>query len=145
MKTIIETYRGYEISFDSSSEEFYCLSDTYDNDFRSKSFSALKKKVDDFLKENQAFKPFVVSKITGEKARIVGIRKDNRFIIEGPNGEKDQLSRYDEHQWFIYKPEQEEFWVKYQEINSLIDDLRKEREAIEAKFEGTLKEFKKTL
>lgn len=83
MRVEIANYRGWEISFDTDKEEFYCLSNEYDNDVNKKSFSASKKYIDDYIKLNKEFKPFfVTSKDSRErKIKIVGVRKDGGLFV----------------------------------------------------------------
>ena len=96
MNVKIETYRGFDILFETDSERFSFNLD--EGSWRQKqSYSACKKNIDDYLKENQNFKPFELESTTHpwEKITVTGIRKDGRFVIE-KDGIKDQLSTYDE-------------------------------------------------
>jgi hypothetical protein len=115
----IETYRGFEIYFNPNSENFSCIP-SEENAKESKSYSACKMHIDQYLKDNQNFKPFVVQlhpknyRWNGDKKelKIIGIRKDNRFIYEN-NGEKKQLSEYNEKNYFIVYPENEHYIKEY--------------------------------
>ena len=55
MKIKIEDYRGWSIEFDTEKESFYCHSEQYDRDETKKSYSSVKKFVDDFIKDNFTF------------------------------------------------------------------------------------------
>ena len=101
MNTLIETYRGWEISFNTESESFYVKSNEFDRGENKKSFSAAKKYIDDFIKDNLQFVPIWVQKTSGEKIKLIGIRKDKRFVYERRNGSKDQLSDYEEKDYFL--------------------------------------------
>ena len=124
MKAIIENYRGFEISFDTDTEAFYGISDQYDKDFKKPSYASAKKFIDEFLKDNQNFKPFWVevnpnSYRSTEKIRIIGIRKDNRFIYENSKGEKKQIIEYDEKDYIF--PNSDNDQVKQQLKDAVIE------------------------
>jgi hypothetical protein len=150
MKVEIETYRGFEISFDSDTEEFYGISDRHDKDISKKSFSATKKFIDDFIKENQEFKPFNVepnpNAYGGKKGRIIGIRKDKRFIIELANGKKEQISDYQEKDFIMVNSDNKMLWLELEKISKereLLTDKEKEvKSKIKAK---TLRDYKNEL
>ena len=78
-KILIETYRGFDIEFDTNCEKFQCIC-TEDNAKESTSFTAVKKFIDDYKKINQDFKPFLVESIPDsyktEKLKVIGVRKD---------------------------------------------------------------------
>ena len=129
MRTLIENYRGWDISFDTDTEEFYCISNEYDNDKTKKTYSLAKKYVDDYIKENAEFRPFEVCTFTnqfGNKStiKIIGIRKDERFIYEDSNGKKQQISDYDEKSWFLVNSENDPIEL---EINSIYEQIQKLR------------------
>lgn len=130
MSVLIETYRGWEISFNTSTESFYVYSGHYDHEDNKKSFSAAKKFIDDFIKENQNFKPFLVqtspdSYKSKNILRIVGIRKDGIFVYETQSGGKKQLSKYDEKDYIIYDPDNDKYWEQ-------VKDLEKEKSLLDA-------------
>jgi len=145
MKIKIEDYRGWEIFFDTDKEDFYCVSTHYDTDKTKVSFAACKKYIDDFVKENQNFKPFWVEPNpisyydkTG-RLKIVGIRKDGRFIAEDVNGKKEQISDYGISPWIEIAPENEPIWKE-------LEEAKKERDAIDQKIKEIKSRFKiKTL
>lgn len=108
MKVEIEDYRDWTIYFDTIEERFYSVSQRDDTSKENRSYSAAKKAIDDYLKDNIEFKPFkAMHKGHLEVIDIVGIRKDGRYITER-NGKKEQLSSYDESRWIVwddsYKP-----------------------------------------
>jgi hypothetical protein len=146
----IEDYRGWEISFDTSSEEFYALSGRNDTDFRKKSFSAIKREIDEFMKENQAFKPFKVEAVpssfaAGEVLTIVGIRKDGRFIAE-KGGKKVQISDYNEKGYMAVDDYNKPLWQELNDISKEVDELYKRKEGVKSQFKvKTLGEIKKEL
>lgn len=110
-KVFIEEYRGFKIGFDTEHGIFQC-SIIGKGMRESKSFSAVKKFIDDYKVLNQDFKPFWVEKIPGKyaeynKLKIVGLRKDNKFIVEDENGKKHQLSDYDLNKYMLLNPENE--------------------------------------
>lgn len=139
-KVEIEVYRGWTISFDTDKETFYCHSEQYDSDATKKSFSAVKKFIDDFIKDNENFKPVVVQYVpdshnAGKCLTIIGVRKDGRFIID-KNGAKEQLSTYDENRLIVYNKNNDIYWEKSAQIQSEIDRLRVEQKEVENKITG---------
>lgn len=115
MKIEIETYRGWEISFDTNKDIFYAQSDEYDRGETKKTFLSAKSYVDDFLKNNIDFKPFWVETIPNifndhTQIKIIGIRKDKRFVFEGQDGKKEQLGEYDEKDYILVNTENEIFY-----------------------------------
>lgn len=110
----IEDYRGFEISFDTDKETFTAWSSSYDNETKEKqSYAATKKYVDDYLKDNQNFKPFFVFQVgRKDKKQIIGIRKDMRFI----DANKEQISDYGLADWLIWD---ESVTPKIEEYNRL--------------------------
>jgi len=103
-KILIENYRGWEIYFDNDKENFYTSSDDYDREKTKTSYAATKKWIDDFIKENLVFEPIIIEKrdYRGlEQIKLIGIRKDRRFIYEGKDGKKEQLSEYYEKDYYL--------------------------------------------
>jgi hypothetical protein len=151
MRVLIETYRGFEISFDPGNEKFWYLSERYDSESSSKSFSAIKKAVDDFIKENKDFKPFwIENNLTKgygyQKLKIVGIRKDGAFVFENSKGEKEQLSKHNEDNYIVYNEANDELHTEIAELEDKANALNKEIRALKAKQIGTpLTEYKQTL
>jgi hypothetical protein len=114
-KILIENYRGWEIYFDNDKENFYTSSDEYDRMNTKTSYAATKKWIDDFIKENTTFEPIWVEKrdYRGvKKIKIIGIRKDKKFIYEGKDGKKEQLSEYDEKDCFLPNSENDDVYNK---------------------------------
>jgi hypothetical protein len=101
MNVLIENYRGFDILFSPENERF-----TYDIDLghwsEKQSFAACKKSIDDYIKNNQSFEPFLVrQKYIGDVIKIVGIRKDNKLVYESGK-DKVQLSDYYEKDYIEY-------------------------------------------
>jgi len=152
MRVLIETYRGFEISFDPIEEKFWYLSERYDKESSSKSFSATKKAVDDFIKDNRDFKPFFIeNKLKSAfgkeaKLKVVGIRKDGVFVYENSKGEKEQLSKYYENDYLIYNEANNSLRLEIDEKQKQVSEIYSEIEALKAKQIGTpLAEYKQTL
>jgi hypothetical protein len=137
MKAFIETYRGFEISFDTSEEVFYCLSDGWDKDCSKKSYAAIKTWIDTFVKENSEFKPFYIESMPSifndkKTLKVVGIRKDGRFIVENKEGKKDQLSEYNEKYYILVDPANDSIWEGLAAIaveQNLLSEKKKEIES----------------
>ncbi len=151
MKVEIEIYRGWSISFDTEKETFYCHSDQWDRDENKKSYAATKKWIDDFIKENETFKPIWVegkpnTYCSDHRIKLIGIRKDGRFIYENASGEKSQLSEYNEKSYILYNPENDKFREEAEKINIEVEELRSKRNAILNKIVGVeLVEYKKQI
>ena len=106
MRILIENYRGWEIYFDTDKEEFYTVSNEYDKQETKRSYASSKKYIDDYIKSNNVFKPIKVQKMPtmfseGKVITLIGIRKDKAFMYEDEEGRKQQLSSYDERDYFI--------------------------------------------
>lgn len=151
MKVHIENYRGWEISFDTDKEMFHYVSSDYDANGKKISYAAAKKFIDDFIKENQTFKAFWVeaspdSFQPGKKIKVVGIRKDGRFISENEKGEKDQISEYDLKNYIAINDENVELWDELALLKKDQNVLSEKIKAIKAKFTiKTLKEIKREI
>lgn len=155
MTSNIENYRGFEIWFDTELESFQC--DIDDSRSIKKSYSGLKKFIDEYLKENNTFKVLRVipnpqnrrygyEKIT----KVIGIRKDGRFIGETATGEKIQISDYDLDRVALFDEKNEPFIKLLNELNKeerdFMDLRNKKEKEILAKIQVvTLKEYKKSL
>lgn len=143
----IEDYRGWEISFNTEKETFYAVSDTYDNQNEKRSYVSIKKYIDDFIKDNKEFKPFWIEKMDFRglfKFKVVGIRKDHRFIYEDKKGEKQQLSEYDEKDWYLLNENNVPIYEKISILNGKIDALQIEKNETEKEIvKLTVKEFKR--
>jgi len=121
MRILIENYRGWEIYFDTDKEDFYTVSNEYDTQQTKKSYASAKKYVDDYLKENQNFKPIKVQKMSSiynpaEVITLIGLRKDGAFMYEDAKGNKHQLSKYSESDYFLVNHENDEI---FQELELL--------------------------
>jgi hypothetical protein len=131
MKRIfIENYRGWEISFSPADETFLAYSNDFDESNVKKSFSATKKYIDDFIKENNNFKPVWVEKLDhswrkDKKIKLIGIRKDQRFVFEGEKGKMEQLSEYNEKDYFIFNPDNQKYYDEIASIEKEIEALQK--------------------
>lgn len=153
-KVLIERYGNFDIEFDTSSESFQCvISD--DTSKQSKSLSAVRKFIDDYEKANNSFSPFYVeSNPDGymynehERLKIVGVRKDGRFISEGLDGKVSQVSDYDLSRYIIYYNENDTYNAALSELMRLSreneESYRKNRKAIISQMKiVTLKDYKR--
>ena len=130
MRALIENYRSWEIHFDTDKEDFYAVSSEYDTQETKRSYAAAKRYIDDYIKENNVFKPIKVQKApslfsNGEVITLIGIRKDNAFMYEDKNGKKQQLSNYDEKDYFLVDSQNDHYFNR-------IAELAIEREKIDA-------------
>jgi len=134
MKTEVDNYRGWEIFFDTESEKFTAYSNEHDKDIEKGSYSTIKKSIDDFIKENDVFKPFMIEptpsyRIYNRKEthfKIIGVRKDGRFIYEDKDGKKHQLSEYHEKDYMVVDPANVPVLKRYDELKAYAEKLRLE-------------------
>jgi hypothetical protein len=151
MKVEIEIYRGWSISFDTEKETFYCHSEQWDKDENKKSFASTRKWIDDFIKENEVFKPIWVeikpdTYNIDKRIKLIGIRKDGRFIYENEKGDKKQLSDYNEKDYILYNPENDKYREEANQVSVELEELRLKRNAILKKVVGIeLTEYKKQI
>jgi hypothetical protein len=150
MKIEIQVYRGWSISFDTEKETFYCHSEQWDKDENKKSFASTKKWIDDFIKENEVFNPIWVEskpKTYGEKMiKLIGIRKDERFVYENSKGEKVQLPEHNEKDYILYDEKNEKHKIEAAKIDEQIEELRLQKNAILEKITGVeLVDYKKEI
>jgi hypothetical protein len=132
----IEDYRGWEISFNTEKETFYTVSDSYDKQQEKRSYASIKKYIDEFIKDNNEFKPFWVEKVDYRgvfKVKVIGIRKDNRFIYEDKKGEKQQLSEYDEKDWYLVNENNVSIYDSIKIVKDKITALDDEKKELEGK------------
>jgi len=150
MKVEIEVYRGWTISFDTKKETFYCHSDQWDKDENKKSFASTRKWIDDFIKENEVFKPICVEAKPGayreKKIKLIGIRKDGRFMYDDAKGEKKQLPDDYEKDYILYNEENDKFREEAKKVDEQIVALHLHKNAILEKIKGVeLVDYKKQI
>jgi len=151
-KILIENYRGFDIEFDTDCEKFQCIA-TDENVKESTSFTAVKKFVDDYKKTNQDFKPFWVEPTPEEykikKLKIIGLRKDGRFVAENEEGVKEQIPDYNTEDYMLLKPENEYGMKLLQELKVKEEQQRVENNSQRKQITSTLnivtlKDFKQS-
>jgi hypothetical protein len=128
-KIKIETYRNWDISFDNEMETFYALSDKYDKDMEKKSYSAVKKAIDDFIKANLKFIPTRIHMIRyGElkELTLIGLRKDGRFVYLDEKKQQQQLSEYDERECHHYSKKNEEIQAQVKILEKDVQKINQE-------------------
>ena len=138
MKVFIETYRKFDIFFNTENEEFVSESDFFDTTNVKKTYSAIKKSIDTHIANNNNFEPVWVETIkdfyysrNNLKILLTGIRKDGRFIYQ-KDGKNVQLAEYDERDYFLSNPDNDAIQNKIKLINGEISNLQdriKEEEA----------------
>ena len=152
-KILIETYRGFDIEFDTNCGKFQCVC-TEENAKESTSFTVLKKFVDAYKKTNKDFKPFLVKQTPdgykSETLKVIGIRKDGRFVAENSKGDKIQISDYGSSKYMLLKPENEMAMNKLSELRAKEEQQRAEnnetRKLIISELNiTTLEDYKKQL
>lgn len=126
MNVPIEVYRNWEIFFNTDEDLFYAGSEKFDSSMSSKSYTAIKARVDEHIKANVAFKPFWIEKVEDiyqarETVLVVSVRKDGKFVIK-KNGKMVQLDSYDEQKYFFVHPDNE---VKQNEVLRLKLEIKR--------------------
>lgn len=129
---LIEVYRNFNISFCPSDEMFQVWSEHYDNESKKKSFSACKSYIDEYIKTNREFVPFLVQDDRGNIKKIVGIRKDLRFNYVESNKSPQQLGDYDRKYLFKYNQSNDVIFDELKQIDSEIESLRIKRRKVES-------------
>lgn len=125
MQVLIENYRGWEIFFDTDKENFYTTAEEYDYETTKKSFASAKKFIDDFLKNNIKFTPIWVQRVdSSEPIKLIGIRKDGRFVYESRDEKPRQLESYYEDNYFLVDDENDKHFAKIKELESEISANR---------------------
>jgi hypothetical protein len=142
MDVLIQNYRGIDILFNADNERF-----SYKFDLggwsEKQSFAACKKSIDDFLKNNATFEPFVVREIrSGKTLKITGIRKDNRFVYDTGKS-KEQISEYSEGGYIEYDEAQEKNYATIAVLELQIDEIKEQISEVRKLITGkSLKELK---
>jgi hypothetical protein len=143
MKVLINNYRGIDITFDTERERFSCSLDGNENWSEKQSYAAVTKAIDDYYKDTANFNPFYIRTINSGELKVVGQRKDGRYVVE-KNSKPEQLSTYEEGSYFIYNPSEEHIYAQYAmneaEIATLVNKRNKIIESIKS---PTLNEYKK--
>jgi|TARA_R110000851_G_scaffold264380_1_gene416934 hypothetical protein len=113
-KVIIETYRGFEIRFNTETESFTAWNDFYDTEFSKKDYSAITRGIDKYIKCNVKFEAFEVVQLSayggepafiGESIKITGIRKDGKLTYKDNDGKTRQLDNYSAKSYYLSFPE----------------------------------------
>lgn len=141
MRVLIETYRDWNIYFDTDKEEFYTHSESWDSDKTKRTYAAVKKFVDDFIKDNETFVPFEVENLdrsasAREIIKIVGIRKDGGWMMQKSGSEPERLSQYYEKDYALYNPDNEPIWQEMKEIEEKHEELRLQKIEIKKRLQG---------
>src|SRR5678809_670812 len=118
MRVLIEEYRKWEIFFDTNSEDFYTVSNEYDNDKTKRSYAAVKKYIDDYIKDNETFTPVSIQREDGRVFKLIGIRKDGAFMYEDKDGRKQQFSKCDESRYFLVDSANDHLFEKLETLRA---------------------------
>lgn len=148
MKIDIENYRGWEITFDPDKDEFYAYSNSFDQEKVKKGLHNLRDYIDNFIKDNQEFKPFNAMKYPGGHGdptiRVIGIRKDNRFVYEVSGGQKKQLPEYNERDYFVPHGDVSHLFEEYEQLDRQEKEIYKRKLAIKDRITSpSLAKYKK--
>ena len=133
----IETYKGFEITLDTSTGKFTGDGATsrMGKEFESTSLKTLKKKINDFIKENQSFGAFKVRpksegntwdlKKLKDLTTVKGVTSNKRLTIEKPDGRSATIGKHDINRYVIYNEEHNSFIDKALKIKAESDDAVK--------------------
>lgn len=131
MKSLIETYRGKNIYFDTEEEKF--VVDLTDEKFVGKAgFNACKIVIDEYIKTNEPFVPFQIVGRGSDIKTIVGIRKDGRFIQD----DGSQFSSYFEDSYILVDPLDEPIFTKIKGLRESIHIMNNEITLLEESIHG---------
>lgn len=148
MKAEIHNYRGWDIHFDTEEETFICISEGYDRQEKKKSYASITNFIDEFIKENEKFIPFDIVPIPSKhwnalEGKVIGIRKDGRFIVHTKEGKKKQVGEYEEKDYMLLNAENEPLYKELTKNTEKVEILNEERKYILSKFKVvTLKDIK---
>lgn len=151
MEIEIENYKGFEIRFNTEKETFVC--DIDDPKSVKKSYSALKKFINEFVKDNQTFKPIHLIRdpndvfTKGKEITITGKRQDGRLIYK-EDGKQRQLSQYDEKRYILKLEANTQYLKELDELAEeriiLLKNLSERAVQISSKLDKiTLEEYRK--
>jgi hypothetical protein len=137
MKIEIEKYKGFEIRFDTEKETFEC--DIDDSRSVKKSYSAIKKFITDWIKDNEVFKPFKIQGIPDSYASkeiktIIGKHGNGNLIYKDKYDKIQQLSVYDFKNYMLVNKENDQFYILLDQIQSERDVINKRQKELESKF-----------
>jgi len=144
MRIQIETYRGQSIEYDDDRDRFICEM-VIENDWKTKTslkLSEVRKAIDQFIKLNADFKPFIFLDRDFRPVKIVAVRTDGKFV----DSEKNMWSmaainsgyRYGRSGSFSYVPDPEimdEANALEEEFEALRLQYVDRKKAIQAKYE----------
>lgn len=150
MQVTIQNYRGIEIWFNTNEETFQC--DIDDSRSIKKSYSAVIKFIDDFRKDSENFKSFWIEPkpyrydFGEEKLKVVGIRKDGRFITEGKDGKKEQFPTYSEDSYILVDQLNDPIKQKLKDLENEQENLDKRRDNLmSGLIVKTIKDYRRDL
>lgn len=119
-RVFVTNYRGLDIHIDTDDGTFRIAGDDWQDAKDRKSLKACYAFIDQYLKDNQTFKPIEAMKLDGygkgefgEVVRFTGMRKDGRLVFE----DGEQLSNHEEAYYLILTAEQKE------EARRIIDEM----------------------
>lgn len=133
MKTIIDNYRGFEITFDTDSATFSAWSDHFDTAFAKESYAVVKKGIDDHIKDNIEWKPILVQEVSnytgkvshlGSTLRLTGIRKDGKPTYQDEDGKKKAISKYDLRNYILFDKANEPIKKELGELEEAFEKKR---------------------
>lgn len=138
MQIVIETYKGFEIRFDIDRETFLC--DIDDERSVKKSYSAIKKFIADWVKENQVFRKFKVESIpssynSSKTLTIIGKHGNGNLIAIDENGKNKQVSAYEFDRYMLVDSENEKNWA-------ILSQLENQQKGISQKIQQHYSNFK---
>jgi len=134
MRTVVENYRGVEIFFDTNDERFsFSFDDGRWNE--KQSYSAAKKKIDDYIKETHVFTPFVALNTRPNSMNtltVVSVRKDGDYMVQDKKGNISKLSQYNEKDYVEYFDSDDKIYAEIAVCEIEIDKLQERIKQLKA-------------
>ena len=114
------------------------LTNEYDRGETKKSFISAKQYIDDFIKNNLEFKPVWIETPPNlyrnhSKIKLIGIRKDKRFVYEDKDGNKKQLPDYCEKDYILCNEANDAPYAELEECKKRKELIDEEMKVIETK------------
>ncbi len=143
----IEEYRGFEVWYNEEDDKFGCeIADTsYDSGFKEMkrvSLTAIKQYIDEHIKLNEKFEPFIVLNVGGggvpSKKKVLSKRKDNKFVyLDGDRSRFiDPDNNWEGKDYLVFNEEDQELIDKITKIHKQIEELNKEERALRKTFKS---------
>lgn len=121
----VQVYRGFQVYFDTETEEFCGLSDRYDTEAVRDTYKGLLRYIDKYIKDNAKFKPIkVINGPLGREITLVGLRLDGQFMYLNKDGKPVRLPKWDAKDYHVINPENFDLLEELERIDDQIQVLK---------------------